>query len=236
MTEKISEYAFAIGLFFTLYALAFRVALGLYSISSSIKTVCLTLFSYFIFFLLISSIAKPFTTFAQSLLSKGPLIHIGISLVIILWGIYILLTQKTSKPLFRGLLLIPCPACISAIIITLIFYTKYFKISFFNFSLALSLTFSLIVLFNYLLLKFFTKNISPQRKDITISLMMIFTGIYLIGSLIIPSKIEIAKDFYEKNTSTHLMQISIDYLIALVITFILVFILGFLLGRSRTWR
>ncbi len=196
------------GMLFTLMIFAIKVGVGLGLSSMRYRGVLLTLSLYLSLFVLIAMLSGPLITILEPVLKKGPYLHSLMAVGMIVWGIYLVqqcdsgtgnAEKTTALPHYRSaaLLLIPCPVCLTAMTFSTWAALSVIKLPVAVVGLGLGVVFILLSLAVHYLLKRMTLNASLITQKIGLGLGMMAIGLYFVGSLLIPAKIEEARDVYE---------------------------------------
>ncbi|MFH1097574.1 MAG: DUF2162 domain-containing protein [Candidatus Desantisbacteria bacterium] len=83
-----------VGILFTLSILAIKLGFGLGFSGLRWQGICGILFSYLTLFILIAIFSSQLIKFLEPVLRKGPYLHAGMALGMIIWGMYILIRQS----------------------------------------------------------------------------------------------------------------------------------------------
>lgn len=127
-------YMWAIGIIFTISVFAVKVGLGLGIYPSDTRRKILLLSLYPAIFLGMGMLVEKinlldYFSFFQKFLQYGMVVHTSLALGMILWGIYLLNSkdydlcgsegQKTNSGKSVWLVLLPCPVCLTAILLSI---------------------------------------------------------------------------------------------------------------------
>jgi len=198
------------GMIFSLGVFAVKVGFGLSFSRMKWKGILLTLSFYFLLFIVIAMLSGRLIELLEPLLREGPYLHALMATIMIAWGIYLIKHghgKATKINPHSMLLLIPCPVCLTAITFSVWAGINAIKLPSYLVGLGLGLVFTSLSLI-FMGITRLRSSISPH---INLGLSMIGIGIYFLGSLIVPAKIEEAKGVYEsflyKNTSFALKDV-----------------------------
>ncbi len=160
----------------------------------------------------------------------GILIHLFVALGLIFWGIKLLLSvgRSSSSNSRKGifLLVLPCPVCVTVILLTLSLAYSVFSISLLSTTMLLFGIFSTIVLLVVFLLFPFRRQIGTKNSYF-LGLAMIMVAIYFLLTIIIAPGYQEAQDIYHlasQNTGNTILDLK-SFLVLLSI--IVLFSVGF---------
>lgn len=226
-----------VGMLFSLGIFAVKVGLGLGCGNFTIKGIVFTLIGYMALFMVIAWAAEGLRELTAPLLQKGPWMHTLSAAGLIVWGMVVLFTetrgrqpgQSTPPSGCRGaslLLLVPCPICLSAMTFTTWAALNAIKQPPLLLGLYLGLAFSLMVLLVTIACK-----VRTDRSLVPLGMAMIVVGLYFVGSLFLPAKIEAARALFSSAANDNQIPIGQDGLGVLVF---LIFLLltGFIAGNK----
>lgn len=215
------------GTIFSLGIFAVKVGLGLGFGRAGWKVVFLTLCAYLILFVLIAVLSNNLVKALEPLLRKGLYLHALMATGLIAWGGYAL--KKTCSHRHQAfLLLLPCPVCITAMI-----YSTWAALSVIDLppvlvGLTLGSTF---VILSVLFLFMARVNRSKDTGE-SLGFSMMGVGLYFLGALVIPAKIEEARTVYESFVS-HKNNISLEDGSGVSLILIITLMVGFFTGKGR---
>ncbi len=198
-----------LGTLFSLGIFAVKVGFGLGYGRFGTKGIVLTLTGYVLLFVAIALLAGRLMEMAMPILKKGPYIHLLMAAGMIVWGVYMLRGGHHAAPgtpasigdgAFKSslLLIIPCPVCLSAMSFSTWTALGALAMPPALVGLGLGAAFAVLSLF-FLLLARFGKSTHP---DASLGLAMVVIGLYFIGSLFLPAKIEEGRAMYASFTGT----------------------------------
>ena len=182
-----------LGLGFSLSAFALKVALVLPFLKHRFSRLFI-LGVYALFFIFGYILAGILEKYLFVFLERGVYLHILLALGLLFWGLNLLFKPSCShKALF--LYLLPCPVCLTSLLIATLYYKKLFPSSplgplspFLPLLIFLTLTMFFYFLFPRIL------KISPetQPKEVLrrIGLFMFFSGLYILGSFYFPERLQ----------------------------------------------
>jgi predicted transporter len=225
------------GMLFSLGIFAVKVGLGLGCGQYKTKGIALTLIGYTALFMVIAWAAERLMQLTAPLLQQGPWMHTLSAGGLIVWGLAVIFMETRGKDSRQvvsrsgsrtaGLLLIaPCPVCLSAMTFTTWAALGVIKQPPLLLGLSLGLAFSLMVLLVTLVC-----NVRTARSLVPLGLAMIVVGLYFIGSLFLPAKIETARALFTAATNEGPAPLGQDGLG--VLAFLIVLLLaGYLAGNK----
>jgi len=225
------------GMLFSLGIFAVKVGLGLGCGNFKIKGIALTLIGYTALFMVIAQAAEQLRQLTAPLLQKGPWMHTLSAGGLIVWGLAVLLMEtrgkKPERPAVPGssrgtglLLIAPCPVCFSAMTFTLWAALGVIKQPPLLLGLYLGFAFSLMVLLVTLACK-----VRTDRSLVPLGMAMIVIGLYFVGSLFLPAKIEAARTLFTSTVNENPAPLGQDA--TRVLVFLIVLLLaGFLAGNK----
>jgi len=223
------------GMLFSLSIFAVKVGLGLGCGNYKLKGIGLTLIGYTALFMVIARAAEGLRALTAPLLQQGPWMHILTAAGLIVWGLVVLCTERgrqpgQSTPSFGGrgaglLLLAPCPICLSAMTFTTWAALNAIKQPPLLLGLGLGLAFSLLVLVVTLVCK-----VRTDRSLVPLGLAMIVVGLYFVGSLVLPAKIEAARTLFTATVQENPVPLGQEALGVLVFLIVLL-LAGFVAGK-----
>ncbi|MEW6608591.1 MAG: DUF2162 domain-containing protein [bacterium] len=204
------------GMLFTLSIFALKVGIGLGFSKMKWRGTVLVLSLYLVCFVLISILSEQLIKILEPVLRKGPYLHGLMATGMIIWGIILIqnfTSQHSSNPKSRiqnpscrhnstfcishsALLLIPCPVCLTAITFSSWAALNVIKFSALLVGLGLGTAFIVLSLSFSLFLKLFFLHSSLFSPRIGLGLGMMGIGLYFLTSLVLPAKIEEAREIY----------------------------------------
>lgn len=226
-----------VGMLFSLGIFAVKVGLGLGCGNFTIKGIVLTLIGYTALFMVIAWAAEGLRELTAPLLQKGPWMHTLSAVGLIVWGLVVLFTetqgrqqgQSTPPSGSRGaslLLLVPCPICLSAMTFTTWAALNAIKQPPLLLGLYLGLTFSLLALLVTMVCK-----VRTGRSLVPLGMAMIVVGLYFIGSLFLPAKIEAARALFTSAVNEKQVPLGQDAIGVLVFLIVLL-LAGYMAGNK----
>lgn len=198
-----------LGTLFSLGIFAVKVGFGLGYGRFGTKGIILTLMGYVLLFVAIALVSGKLMELAMPILKKGPYIHLLMAAGMIVWGVYMLRGGHHAAPetpasigenAFKSslLLIVPCPVCLSAMSFSTWTALGALAMPPTLVGLGLGAAFAVLSLV-FLLLSRFGKSAHP---DASLGLAMVAIGLYFIGSLLLPAKIEEGRAMYASFTAT----------------------------------
>jgi predicted transporter len=187
------QLLFIIGLAFSLSAFALKVALILPFVEKR-KIRLFILGVYALFFLSGYAFVSVLERHIFFFLEKGVYLHFLLAFGLLFWGLNLLLKPSGSKKALF-LYILPCPVCLTSLLLATLYYKKLFPSSFLSpLGPILPLLFFLFLTFLfYLLFPLFLK-ISPTKHQEEalrkVGVFMFFSGLYILGSFYFPEKLE----------------------------------------------
>jgi predicted transporter len=196
------------GTLFSLGIFAVKVGFGLGYGRFKAKGIILTLAGYALLFVTIALLSGKLMELAMPILKKGPYIHLLMAAGMIVWGVYMLRGGHGHKHAPSGigdntfksslLLIVPCPVCLSAMSFSTWTALGALQMPPALVGLGLGLSFAFLTLV-FLVLSRFGKSAHPEAS---LGLAMVAIGLYFIGSLLLPTKIEEGRAMYASFTGT----------------------------------
>lgn len=238
------------GMLFSLGIFAIKVGFGLSFSGMKWKGMVFTLSVYLLIFVLIAVLSEQLIKVLEPVLKKGAYLHALIATGMIVWGIYLLRSQRPAHPTsmsevvgVRGqkrkieteqksnhsslLLLIPCPVCLTAMTFSTWAALNVIKLPAFLVGLGLGVVFVTLSLSIYFFLEFITYHPSPITQKVNLGLSMIAIGLYFILSLYLPAKIEEAKGVY-RSFLTENPAVALNGAIGVFVVLFTAMLIGFL--------
>lgn len=238
------------GMLFSLGIFAIKIGFGLGFSGMKWKGMVFTLSVYLLIFILIAVLSEQLIGKLEPVLKKGPYLHALIATGMMVWGIYLLRSQRPAHPPsrckvgeIRGqnrkieteqksnhsslLLLIPCPVCLTAMAFSTWAALKVINLPAFFVGLGLGVVFVILSVSIYFFLKFITHYPSPATQRVNLGLSMIAIGLYFILSLYLPAKIEEAKGIYQSFLTDN-PAIALDGAIGVFVLLFTGLLIGFL--------
>ena len=198
----------AMGTLFSLGIFAVKVGFGLGYGRFRTKGIVLTLTGYVLLFVTIALVSGKLMELAMPVLKKGPYIHLLMAAGMIVWGVYMLrgghghehAPSSIGESAFTSslLLIVPCPVCLSAMSFSTWTALGALAMPPALVGLGLGASFAVLTLV-FLLLSRVGKSAHP---DASLGLAMVAIGLYFIGSLLLPAKIEEGRAMYASFTGT----------------------------------
>lgn len=218
------------GTLFSLGVFAVKVGFGLGYGRIGTKGVCITLAGYGALFVLMAPLSGKLMGILAPLLGRGPYIHLLMAAGMMAWGLYTVLGPHAVGPTgqdrtcaSRGsslLLIVPCPVCLAAMIFSTWTALGVIKLPAILVGVGLGTCFAALVL----LFLFLARSGRSENPDITLGLAMTAIGLYFVASLVLPAKIEEAKNMYGsfletagKTDNAGMLGVLLTLLIALLI-------------------
>ncbi|MEN6374102.1 MAG: DUF2162 domain-containing protein [Smithella sp.] len=197
------------GTLFTLTGFAGKVGFGLGFGQVKNKWIGLTLAMYALLFIGMAVLSKQLMTWIAPILSGGPYLHLFMAAGLAAWGIYAIMstgleksecdTQSGLKWGSSLLLIIPCPVCLSAMVFSTWAALSAVHLPALLVGLGLGAVFAVLSLF----FVFCARTGKTESPETSLGLVMIAVGLYFALSLVLPAKIEAARNMYssfvEKN-------------------------------------
>lgn len=197
------------GTLFTLTGFAGKVGFGLGFGKVQNKWIGFTLAMYALLFIGMAVLSKQLMEWIAPILSGGPYLHWFMAAGLTAWGIYAIISTGmeksdcTAQPgIKRGsslLLIIPCPVCLSAMVFSTWAALNAIRLPALLVGLGLGAVFAVLSLF----FVFCARTGKTESPETSLGLVMIAVGLYFASSLVLPAKIEAARNMYssfaEKN-------------------------------------
>jgi predicted transporter len=185
------------GMLFSLGIFALKVGLGLGYGKVKLRGIIATLTSYLVLFMVIALLAERLIRWLEPILRKGPYLHIILAAGLIAWGSYIIGSRgdghaHTVRTGARLMLIIPCPVCLTAMTFSTWAALNAVRLHPLLVGLGLGLAFALMAVIVMLAARLRPDN----RSEAPLGLAMIVIGLYFVGSMFLPGKIEEAKGMY----------------------------------------
>jgi predicted transporter len=196
----------AMGTLFSLGIFAVKVGFGLGYGRFRAKGIIVTLLGYVLLFVAIALVSGKLMELAMPILKKGPYIHLLMAAGMIVWGVYMLrgghghghAPSSIGDSAFKSslLLIVPCPVCLSAMSFSTWTALGALQMPPALVGLGLGASFAILSLV-FLFLSRFAQSAHP---DASLGLAMVAIGLYFIGSLLLPAKIEEGRAMYASFT------------------------------------
>lgn len=197
------------GTLFTLTGFAGKVGFGLGFGQVKNKWIGFTLAMYALLFIGMAVLSKQLMEWIAPILSGGPYLHLFMAAGLAAWGVYAIMSaclkksDCTAQPGMKGgtslLLIIPCPVCLSAMVFSTWAALSAVRLPALLVGLGLGAVFAVLSL----LFVFFARTGKAESPETSLGLVMIAVGLYFALSLVLPAKIEAARNMYssfaEKN-------------------------------------
>lgn len=191
------------GTLFSLGIFAVKVGFGLGYGRFKTRGIILALAGYVVLFVTIALLSGRLMELAMPVLKKGPYLHLLMAAGMIVWGVYMLRGRHDAAPgtpaaigenAFKSslLLIVPCPVCLSAMSFST--WTALGALAMPPVLVGLGLGAAFAVL--TLLFLFFARAGKSAHPDASLGLAMVAIGLYFVGSLVLPAKIEEARAMY----------------------------------------
>ncbi|HPX61890.1 MAG TPA: DUF2162 domain-containing protein [Deltaproteobacteria bacterium] len=224
------------GMLFSLGIFAVKVGLGLGCGRYGAKMIALVLTGYTLLFMLIAALAGQLMAVVAPLLQNGPYSHTILAAGLIVWGLMVILRKPAANPQQKQaasgwaslLMIIPCPVCLSAMVFSTWAALNSVKLTPLWLGLCLGLAFSAMAL----LVAFSARMRSGGMPQTSLGMAMITVGLYFVGSLFLPAKIEEAKKMYHSFVNETPKLSSGDTTGVMVLMLILLLV-GFWASRKR---
>lgn len=173
----------------------------------------------------------------QVFLESGVQIHLLLASLMCVWGVLLLRRPHRHGDTGRGslgwlLLVLPCPVCVSVIMLSMAFFLSLFPEHFFRVAVGLYLSFALISAAVTGLLFLFGR-LTDQGADTLLGGAMVLLGVYFLLSMaILPqfAEVETIYRLASYRPPEHASQ-TVQYLVLAVLT-----LLPFLAGFGRTFK
>lgn len=186
------------GMLFSLGIFALKVGLGLGYGKVRSQGVIATLTGYLALFMVIALLSERLIRWFEPILRQGPFLHIVLAAGLIAWGSYIIGSRGGdghAHPVRSGtqlMLIIPCPVCLTVMTFSTWAALNAIKYHPLVVGLGLGLAFALMAVIALLAVR-----LRPgSRSEAPLGLAMIVIGLYFVGSMFLPAKIEEAKRMY----------------------------------------
>lgn len=229
------------GMLFSLGIFAVKVGFGLGFSGMKWKGVLLTLSLYLMLFVAIAVLSGHLIKLLEPVLRKGPYLHALMATGMIGWGIYLLRSQKSekeiqgsrfkvrdSKSINSLLLLVPCPVCLTVMTFSTWAALSVIKLPSLIVGIGLGVIFALLTL----AIVGLTRIKQTSSPEISLGLGMIAIGFYFIASLVLPAKIEEAKEVY-KSFLTEGSNIALNNSIGVFALLFVALVIGYLTNKKR---
>ncbi len=228
------------GMFFSLGIFAVKVGLGLGYGRIKKRWVCIALGGYVALFVGIALLSKTLIGIVDPLLRKGPYLHILIAAGMIAWGFHTIRrvgrtngndtqAECCGAPAVYSLpLILPCPVCICAITVSMWSALTVVRLHAALIGLGVGISFAAMTLAVMTIARFRRY----EHPGIALGLTMITVGLYFVGSLFLPAKIEEAKGMYA-SLSTENNEVSSYHGMAIWAILLVVMLIGFFAGKRR---
>ncbi|MFP4027825.1 MAG: DUF2162 domain-containing protein [Candidatus Brocadiia bacterium] len=195
------------GMLFTLGIFATKVGLGLGFGGVRWRGTLLTHTVYIALFLIAALLSKPLTAALRPILQAGPYLHAMVALIMIGWGIHLFRGQHrirdNSASSHSLLLLIPCPVCFSAVVLSTWTALEITGLPPLAVGVGLGLAFVLLSSVLHLSVKLRGNFERTRSSSVALALTMMAIGAYFLASLILPAKIEQARSAYRTFTANN---------------------------------
>jgi predicted transporter len=185
------------GMLFSLGIFALKVGLGLGYGKVKLRGIIATLTGYLGLFMVIALLAERLIRWLEPILRKGPYLHIILAMGLIVWGSYLIGSKgdghaHTVRTGARIMLIIPCPVCLTAMTFSSWAALNAVRVHPLLVGLGLGLAFALMAGIVLLAARLRPGN----RSEVSLGLAMVVIGLYFVGSMFLPGKIEEAKGMY----------------------------------------
>lgn len=190
------------GTLFTLTGFAGKVGFGLGFGQVKNKWIGITLAMYALLFIGMAVLSKQLMMWIAPILSGGPYLHWFMAAGLMAWGVYAIMstglekreceTQSGIKWGSSLLLIIPCPVCLSAMVFSTWAALSAVHLPALLVGLGLGAVFAVLALF----FVFCARTGKTESPETSLGLVMIAVGLYFALSLVLPAKIEAARNMY----------------------------------------
>jgi predicted transporter len=188
------------GMMFTLGVFATKVGLGLGFGRVDWRGVLATHLGYVALFLLAAVLAEPLTAALRPVLRAGPYVHAGVALFMIGWGMHVLrgghADHGGGTSAHSLILLLPCPVCFSAVVFSTWTALEITELPPLPVGLGLGVAFVFLSSVLHLSVWLRGRGGTDHSSRFALGLTMMAVGAYFLGSLVLPAKIQQARQIH----------------------------------------
>jgi len=236
-------YLWALGIVFTLAVFAIKVGLGLAVYAASRRRKLLSLVLYQAIFLTLGGVLEginllDYFSFFIDFLRYGMVIHVALATGLLLWGLYLL--RDRGQEMDRGqraiwLLLLPCPVCLTAILLSLSLSKALFGYKGILLGVGLGGIFNLLVVLVMLL----SSHIWQRRGQVSfyphrhLALVMLGVGGYFFLSILLVPAYQQARQVYRLASRSGLDIQDPGNSVLVILSILVLFIVGLVKRRGE---